>query len=203
MLAARVDLLQESQACRCGVLPVRRVDEQLGEAEDCVEGRPQLVAHARQEHALVLVRLDQLRVGLLQPFQQPRPVEGRGDCGHELLHAADLVRAEAGRERSCENSQAAAVAQAADLQQEEGRLVPAQLDVVHALAQRNDLALDLRHLIFVETPRGQHASIRLERHGRRAAGQPHGPLESSGRERVPVLMEQKEVLHERAQTLLF
>ncbi len=112
-----MDLLQEPQPRLVWVLSFWRVDEQLREAEDRIQGRPQLVAHAGQEHALVLVGLYQLCVRLLQLVQQPRPVEGGRDRGHELLHAADFIGPEARRKRPRKHREPATDADATDLQE--------------------------------------------------------------------------------------
>ncbi len=58
-----------------------------------------------------------IAVRLLQLVQQPRPVEGGGDRGHELLHAADLIGPEARCEWPRKHREPAADANATDLQE--------------------------------------------------------------------------------------
>ena len=203
MLATRVDLLQEPQPRLPWVLPVGRVDQQLREAEDRVQRRPQLVAHAGEEHALVFVRLLQLGIRFLQLVEQPRPVEGGGDRRHELLHAADFIGAEARGERPREHREPPADAHTAYLQEEKGRALAIQLDVVHAWAQRADRELELRYLIGIEASRREQCPVGFKRRGRCAARQPHGPVERAVGEDRAALLEEKRVLHERSQALLF
>src|SRR2546428_1825467 len=143
VLAARVDLLEESQPCRRRMLSIRRVDEKLGEAKDRIQWGPQLVAHACQEHALVLVRFLQLSVGLLQLIEQPRSVQRGRDGRHELLHTADLVRSEAWGERASQHRQAATLIEAADIQKQERGVLVVQLDSIDPGAKRYDRTLDL------------------------------------------------------------
>src|SRR6266849_8610058 len=77
------------------ILPALRVHEELGETQNGVQRSSQLVTHAGQEHALVLVRLLQLPIGVVQPLHQACTVESGAYGGDELLKTAQLIRAEA------------------------------------------------------------------------------------------------------------
>src|SRR5260370_5769937 len=83
MLAAAVNLLQVASARRFVEASGHVVAEQLGEAEDRVEGRAELVAHAREELALGVVGGGQLFGALF-------------NLGLELARQKSLVLHEAG-----------------------------------------------------------------------------------------------------------
>src|SRR3989442_11980372 len=116
------------------------------------------MAHARQEDALVLVRLLQLSVGLLQAVEQSGAVERGRNRGHELLHAADLIGAEAWSERPSQNREAARVFGATDLQEQQRGVGAVQLHAMHALGQRLDRLLDLYDLLVVQAS-GPHPAL--------------------------------------------
>src|SRR5258708_27407050 len=156
VLSARVDLLQEPLLGWGCDLICRRIEEQLGEAKDRVERSAQLVTHARQEHALVVVRFDEFTVGLLEPLQQLCSFQGRGDRGHELLHAADLVATETRRERSREDGKVAGVAGPSDRKRKHGRILSPQADPVYAWGHLRDPAVNLLDLFPIQPARGEH-----------------------------------------------
>src|SRR5205807_3396129 len=116
MLSAGMDLLEEPLACGRWELTVAGVDQQLREPENGVERRAQLVAHARQEHALVTVRIEELAVALLELHDQMPPIERGRECAHGLLDPADLVRSEGGSEGPRRHNQGAGAREAFDRQ---------------------------------------------------------------------------------------
>ena len=79
-------------------MALARVGEELGETDDRVQGRAQLVAHVGEEHALVAVRFQERGVGLFQLSDQVAAVESGHECAHELLDAVHLVAAKTRRE---------------------------------------------------------------------------------------------------------
>ena len=161
------------------------------------------MAHARQKDALVLVGLLQLCIGLPQTVEQPGTVQRRGHGGHELLHAADLIGAEAGSERPGQNREAACVFGATDLKEQQRRVGTVYLDAMHAIGQRLGGSSDLRDLILVEASHRQHLAVRLHDHRGCAAGQPHRPFERTVGQGSSVLAQKQEILHERTEALFF
>ena len=100
MLAARMDLRKKSLLRGAVVLTFRCVDEQLREADDRVERSAQLVAHVGEEHALVLTRLLELPVRVLELGDQALALEPGGHRAHELLNPVELVAPERRRKRT-------------------------------------------------------------------------------------------------------
>src|SRR5438477_4753938 len=107
------------------------------------------MAHARQKDALVLVRILQLCISVPQTVEQPGTVQRRGHGGHELLHAADLIGAEAGSERPGQNREAARVFGATDLKEQQRRVGTVYLHAMYAIGPRLDGSSDLRDLLLV------------------------------------------------------
>ena len=202
VLAAREDLAQEPGACCFVELAVASVGEQLGESDDRVEGRAQLVAHVGQEHALVAVRLQQGRVALLELDDEMTAVECRHERAKHLLHAGHLVGTEARSERAGQDDESPRGGQTAHRKLDHAGFVATEGEAAHTFRDLRELAAQLADLRRIDASARAGLARRVIEDGRGAAAQPHRPLERAVGEGVPVLGEQ-ELLHEGAQAFLF
>ena len=75
-------------------LPEHPLDEDLGEADDRVQRRPELVRHVREELRLVTIRDLELLTLLLDLPKEPRVLEREGRLGGEGLEQLDNLRRE-------------------------------------------------------------------------------------------------------------
>ena len=203
MLAARVDLLQEPLACRRRKLPVVRIDQQLGETQDRVERCAQLVTHAGKEDALVAIGFTKLDVRLPDSLQQPGSIERGNHRGHELLNASQLVRPEAGRERPRHHHQAAGLTEARQRQGQDRAVDTRDRGAADSFRQVRQAVLDLSERHRIDAPRRDRHALCVECRGGSTADQSHRPLERAPGQGDLVLLEEQEVFHERAQTILF
>src|SRR5229473_5435047 len=95
MLATAVNLIHEALTRLRVKAPGRVVAQQLGEAEDGVEGSAELVAHVGQEQALVPVGLEELEVRRLEPVDHAQSIQGGGHGRYDLVRSARLIWSEA------------------------------------------------------------------------------------------------------------
>ena len=180
VLAAGVDLGEEPLLSRAVELRFLRVEHQLREADDGVQRSPQLVAHVREEHALVLAGVLELAVGILELFHQSPAVHACGHRGHELLHTIHLVVADRRGERPGHHDQASDALEAVDRKRDQcHRLAAAALIPADAVGQVGQQLLQLLSEVRVDAGGGARVAATVKRYSAAPASEAHRPFEGA------------------------
>src|SRR5439155_10106819 len=182
-------------------LTIRCVDEQLREADDRVERSAQLVAHIGEEHALVLTRLLELPVCVLELGDQALALEPGGHRAHELLHPVELVASERRSEGTGHDHKPAVAFWVEDRQRDQRASATVETVAADAFRQLVEPLPKLLDAWLVEANSHPLLASTVERDGRRTAADAHCPLQRAPVEGVGVLVDQKEVFHVMAQAL--
>src|SRR2546422_4757045 len=184
VLAAGEDLVQESCAGWSVELAVTRIREQLGEPDDRVERRAQLVAHVGEEDTLVAVCFLQRPVALLELDDQMAPVQRGHERAEDLLSAGRLVVAECGGETSGDDDERPWRSKAAHGQFDHAGLDVIDVDSAHAVGQIRELPAEHGDLRLVHAAAGGWFTGRIKKYRGAATDQPRRPLERAAGEGI-------------------
>src|SRR5258708_5426769 len=153
VLAARVDLLEESLRGLRRKLTILGVDQELGEAKDRVQWRAELMTHVGQEDSLVTVGLLELRVGLLEPLEHPCPVRRSRNSAHELLYSSQPIASKVWCEWARKQSEVTACSLAGNRKHQQRSIHTAKLEPALPVFQIGNVVLETRQLCRVQATR--------------------------------------------------
>ncbi len=98
----------------------------------------------------MVIRLDQVAIGLFESFEQHSAVHRGGDCRHELLDAAQLVASKGGRERTREHHEVAGRPCARHREDQQRPVDGVDLGARHSFNESWKVPFDVAQLIGIQ-----------------------------------------------------